>query len=530
MIKDYIKDKLPTELTWHKMLKVYSARLGVLIDVALANIAFFVIAILLINLLQSTISVKIFSVILVFITFIVFKYFIKTITKIQNHCNSDKANNVFVLGKYVSPSVQKKLDTTISTLFSEPRKKILMLMIFGLSILNGYSTVIGYIKIFPLASGLLVGIGSQVILFMLLTNLVLINTPFRKWCIILILTTFSIYTSFFSYYEALDHNETFQQDYERASKSHFYIQSTFYTPLENALREAIHEKGMFENQYGTKYKAKEFAANLANAESKITKLRIVETIKPLFQYDIKGLRPEDFFIKDKRALESVPKNLWPKKYINTDISYLIKKENYFADTNTSKFIFPFQKLKEGGQLARISFFIAAIENVIMMLLSTSIEERKTRPFMAINRWFYRSRHLARMIVQDVKNVSAGISGQEVEYINISLKGKGTDFLEFFIESVNNETLIINVSGLRNHPNPTFRAGYETLISALCSEKRRWCTLKNGNYILTEKYISPFYMWINEELIAHTMREEKLSTQNRSDISIENFQIGLPHFL
>jgi hypothetical protein len=432
--------------------------------------------------------------------------------------------------------------------------RILDAMIFFMTAGSGYTTVMGAKEIFPSpGTGIIFGIAAQVALFLLLTNRVLKGTPLRKWSIVSILASFSIYTSSFSFYETLARTDNDQKGFDRAVHAHQVVQSTFYTPMKAKLETAISERDNvitqrkkelsgdgITQQKGPGDEAKRYAIESVRLEAEIAKMKIVGNLKPYFEYETKGLEAEDFLEKDRKAVASIPPDLLPDKYKNADPNSFIKRGDYIEEISNIKFLLPYQRIKQGDKVAQLSFSIASLVDGVMILLSSSIDASASRPFkkMALSIAYFIAgfKSLLATVVLALDNApipydhtSIETDGlkQGIDYISIKLQGKGTEFLECFIEAIDPYTLVFDMSKFKDHAKPTFKVGFRILLNALRSPKRRWCTLENGNFSLREKHRDSFYRWISEEMIVQAMYEESLQGQTTFSQSVRNIRFGMP---
>jgi hypothetical protein len=267
--------------------------------------------------------------------------------------------------------------------------QVLIAMILFMTLGSGYTTVMGAKEIFPTeGSGILVGLGAQVILFLLLTNLVLKATPFRKWSIIAILASFSVYTSYFAYYSNLASGENAQKAYDRAIAAHQNFKSIVYTPLKVRLETAINKRENFETQRkkelsgegatlqkGPGDETKKYAEKVVASDAEIAELKVIDTIKGLFEYETKSLQPEEILAKDRKAFAAIPPHLLPAKYKNT---IPLKREVYIEDLSGVKFLLPISRIKQGDKTAQLSLFFAAMVDGVMLLLSSAVDVNKNR--------------------------------------------------------------------------------------------------------------------------------------------------------
>ena len=430
--------------------------------------------------------------------------------------------------------------------------QVLIATIFCLNLGSGYTTVMGAKEIFPAGAGVLVGIASQMLLFLLLTNIFLKVAPLRKWIAISVLAVFSVYTSYFSYYQALATGDNIHKGYDRAVEAHQTVLSTFYTPLKVRLETAINEKDNFDTQRkrevsgegatlqrGPGEEARRYAEKSVEAQAEIAKLKVIETIKGLFEYETRGLTAEEILDKDRKALAAIPPELLPKIHQNGSF---IKRENYVEEFTNIPFVLPYQKIKQGDKTAQFSLFLATTVDGIMLLLSSAIEAKKGKPFKKLASLIVSivtdAKRSKAMILEswytlvpsyDVTSLDTGDLERGVEYIEVRLQGKGSEFLEFFYNSIDRVTREVDVSSLDNHGNTTFRTGFSILIDQLCSPTRCWCELDNGTFSMNEDHFSAFNGWIIDQILIQARSESRLRSQTSFGQSVRSVRMAIPSF-
>jgi hypothetical protein len=440
---------------------------------------------------------------------------------------------------------------------TKPKKSIedqvLIAMILCMTLGSGYTTVMGAKEIFPTeGSGILVGFGAQVILFLLLTNLVLKATPFRKWSIVAILASFSVYTSYFAYYSNLASGENAQKAYDRAIAAHQSFKSTFYTPLKARLETATNKRENFETQRkkelsgegatlqkGPGDETKKYAEKVVATDSEIAELKVIDTIKGLFEYETKSLQPEEILDKDRKAFAAIPPHLLPAEYKNTTP---IKREVYIEGLSGVKFLLPISRIKQGDKAAQLSLFFAAMVDGVMLLLSSAVDVNKSRRLkktaLATSNFIYDFKDSVATVIQawdkdgvpfQYDRTSHETDGLEhaADYVSIKLQGKGTEFLESFLESIDWRTLIINTVKHSEHGKPTFRAGYAVLMNALASPRREWCVFDGANFRMTREHLEAFNEWIGEELNNQAKQEKDLKNPNTLNQTLREVQMWIP---
>ena len=89
------------------------------------------------------------------------------------------------------------------------------LIIFNLG--SGFTTIYGALKIFPWLVGFTSGSAVQTLLFLLVSGSTAKHAPRLKWLAVASLSSISIYTSFFAYYDAIAgrNDEEFCEHYGR---------------------------------------------------------------------------------------------------------------------------------------------------------------------------------------------------------------------------------------------------------------------------------------------------------------------------
>jgi hypothetical protein len=431
--------------------------------------------------------------------------------------------------------------------------RVLVVTIFGMTLGSGYTTIMGAKEIFPTeGSGILVGLSAQVILFLLLTNTVLKSTPLRKWSIVAVLASFSIYTSYFAYYDSLASSTNIQVAYDRAVTAHQNFISKVYTPLKVRLETTVSQKANFEVQKkkeesgegatlrkGPGDEAKKYAKKVVAADSEIADLKVIENIRKLFEYETKGLEPDKILENDRKAFAAIPNNLLASEYKNDNP---IEREAYIEDLGGIKFLIPISRIKQGDRAAQLSLFFASMVDGVMIMLSTTVDKNRSRPLReaAINiaNIVHDFSDGAATVLQSINadgvpfpydRTSNETDGLEyaTDYVSIKLQGKGTEFLEFFTDSIDWRTLVVDMEKLSGHSKPTFRSAYHILINALASPKRNWCSFDGTNLKISPQHREALNDWLGEELNNQARKEEALKNPNTINQTLREVQMWIP---
>jgi hypothetical protein len=431
-------------------------------------------------------------------------------------------------------------------------------LIFFMTVANGYTTIIGAQEIFPVKEfGVVFGFGAQLLLFLLLANVILKNAPLRKWLLIIAIAMFSIYTSCFAYYNVLAGSSNIQKAYDKALAAHQILSSTVYAPLKAQLETVKSEKNNADYQMKKEVRgegvtlqknfgeeAQRYAKESVKADAKIAKLKVIETLKELFEYETKDLKPADILERDRKALTAVPPSLLP---IDRKATELIKREDYIEDIYDVKLFLPIARIQQGDQVANKSLFFASLVDIGMVFLSTAVDAKKGRPFkkaaLSISYLVHDFKGMTKTVIKAVEQEVEPFTwdptsleneemSQGIEYVRIRLQGSCTEFLQLFRASIDRKTLVIDLDSLDGNRNETFRAGFSVLIDALCSSRRMWCELDvdSGNFTLVKERFEAFREWIDGEMLIQAENERKLSRKPKFQQAVRNVTMGMPSLI
>jgi hypothetical protein len=146
----------------------------------------------------------------------------------------------------------------------------------------------------------------------------------------------------------------------------------------------------------------------------------------------------------------------------------------------------------------------------------------------IERWKIEQKSLLEANILWFKNLEEGnIVEKNFDSIREELKltGKVTDFLEFFISSIDVDTRCIDVSLLQQHSNPSFTDGFRVLLNTLLSIEFRWLKFENGNLFVVQQ--DNLYSWISGVLTDQAEYEKTRRDSITPNNSFELFSVGIP---
>lgn len=367
-----------------------------------------------------------------------------------------------------------------------------------LNLISLFTTMEGATQVLPRAAAYPAGATIQFLLFLLLSSRENREhlPKFVRWSVIGGLSFLSIYTSFFTYYELMTAGDKKIRVYDRAFSAHQRLVSDVFTPIHGEIEKLESDIKTKEDQIIAEKKGegvsglmrcgpicKELIKEKESLEEQFNKDKpLLDRLKPLFEYDASKITAEKVFDLDRKALGSVTPNCLssnptfvclPNEYRNVLNSQSPKyedfKKKYFDPDLKIGLIAPFLKVKQGEAPAIGAAAIALIIDGCIILLGLGIEAGKPR-----------------------------------KKIPLSIKGKGSDFLNTFSKSINHNSLTIDLKIFEGTGN---ESEYSNLLQILYSEKQWGFKEDEKEWQITENAFAKLIAWISEE------RSELLKKEN-----------------
>lgn len=431
-------------------------------------------------------------------------------------------------------------------------------LFIGLTILNigsGYATVEGIKQIFPDEKlALYCGFTIQMLLFLLLSRMIVKYTPLRKWVSVIFLSFLSIYTSFFTYYNTLTAPSLDQIQLDKAIEQHYILVDNILTENKTKLEQLISEQEFYEQESQreingegvSKIKGRgdiaiSYEKDAQKRRKQIAELApIVNILEDKLDYDTSNITdPKILFKKDQEALSRIPNKYLPEEYKKNGI----KREDYINDESNIDLLEPIYMIKQGQIDAIPPLILACIIDGLSILLGTTIDSRKDKvPFNRLSQeistlikgfkdaWqtvirAYKYRGIA---YEHISPSATYNLDKPVEYIELTLKGKGTDFLEELICAINidQEPNYLDSKKLFEHPQSNFKNAYKLLIVFLAEERLNWIkSEQNGQYKILKPHL--LSQWLNDN-INHLYEEEAMAV-NAAEIQDQFNRIKLEFY-
>ncbi|NES24514.1 MAG: hypothetical protein F6K41_37800 [Symploca sp. SIO3E6] len=416
-----------------------------------------------------------------------------------------------------------------------------------LSILNigsGCTTVLGAKQILPGVLGLGIGGSVQLILFLLLSGLTAKHAPLRKWLTVMVFSLLSVYTSFFTYYNKLTEDVVNRRSHDKATAAHQKLVSDIYTPLKTQVESlnseakqyrdlVIRERnGEITGYQGHGSKARELAETAKERELKAAKLKpIVEDLKNKFEYELKGLKPNDIFTKDSQALAAVPLE-WREDYPE------LNRAMYIDEESEVLLLAPLYKVNRGEQFAIVSLFIALTVDGVILILGTAIVIKHNSTIEEIA-------HFLIGFITKIKGAYLGVSNavgapaipinsidnsdrfeleKGVEVVIFRLKGRGSIFISEFYKVIDPITYQIAYDRLEENANTTFTIGFRILLD--CLQRLGWVKSGENNWQVIPEHYSELTQWLSDEL-HRQCEEESWYSEEEEFTSERNVPLMIP---
>jgi hypothetical protein len=396
-----------------------------------------------------------------------------------------------------------------------------------LNVASAYTTIIGARQILPQPMSDIIGIAVQAMLFLMLAGFAVREAVVRKWVVVSVFAAFSIYTSFFCYYQELAKDADDKQQLDVALQTHAGFVSAIYQPARSRIEtldreaEALFELAEREAKRGTstgvsgygpvaKKYAEDGSAKKIEAEGLQADL---DRLEPHFEYEMTGLAPEDVYRKDLEAWQLAPAS-W-----KTDVPKPVR-DAYVDAKAAVALLTPYHRVRDGEIPAILALSLASLVDGIAIFLGTAIHARQ-RPM--VETWS----HQVASFIQQFKSSGAVVRAamdrppvsdprheaavlqDALQIVDLRIAGRGSDFLITFYQAIHPETGALDFAGLQRHPNATYRIAARMLVDQLRNPQLGWVMVEEGWWCVPEDVYPSVTAWLGE----HIRRECELETDS-----------------
>jgi hypothetical protein len=414
------------------------------------------------------------------------------------------------------PSTPKKKTRTLPRWFTErdwPLMGLLLLLNCG----SLYTTVSGARQILPWPMSDILGFAIQGMLFILLAGFAAAEAPLRKWTVITVFACAAVYASFFTYYRELAGEADDKAQLDVALQAHAILVSAIYQPavsrieslgrqaeakFELAEREA--SRGSTSGVTGYGPLAKKYAAEASALKVEAEGLQAdLDRVKPLFEYPIEGLTPDDVYRKDLEAWSAAPKE-WKEGVPMPDRGTYVDLKAQVA------LLTPYQRIRDGDMAAITALSLAGLVDGIAVFLGTAIHARAHKKTWTevLTEQIAAAKASSAMLktaidrpgLSDPREKERQLLLEDaLQVVDLRIAGRGSDFLTTFYQAIHPETGALDFSGLQRHPNATYRIAARMLVDQLRNPQLGWVTVDNGWWAVPEDLYPKVTAWLGEQI-------------------------------
>lgn len=397
--------------------------------------------------------------------------------------------------------------------------RALIALLFLLNVASAWTTVMGARQVLPWPLSDALGLGVQVVLFLLLAGVAGRYAHTRRWIAVGVFAVASIYTSFFAYYDTLAGDAAEAASADRAAQSHAAFVADVYAPvvaqagqLEResealyALAEQEAGAGVTTGQKGYGPQAREYAGQAREKQLAAAGLRAdLDRLAPAFEVAAAEMTPKAVYAADLSAWQQAP-STWKADTPAPERAAYVDLDHEIA------LLAPFHKVKAGEAPALVALLLALLVDGLAVLLGTAIRGRE-QPVVAT------AAGQAARIVGDTRDGFAavkeawsrpalppGLQGppraapeESLEQLVLPLEGQGSAFLGAFYNAIHPETGALDYEALQAHPEPAFRVAARMLADRLRRPDIGWVVVRDGWWAVPPARYAALTAWLTDQI-------------------------------
>jgi hypothetical protein len=413
-------------------------------------------------------------------------------------------------------------------------------LLLGVILLNGvsgFTTVQGAMQILSGPAGIVAGVGIQFMLLILSSGKSARHAPVKKWTAVVVLSTVSIYTSFFSYYGIMTHEKKALTARSLAVNAFVSQKTTIFEPIDTKVAKLAGEMKQIEGQRqkeikgsgttgmkGVGIQATTLATDLQKVEKEYFPLKEEhEKVAPYFNKNLNGASPE--------AILQMAQEAHSKASAEYRGNTPPPNRNDYIDVESSvEFLAPINKLKRGDTDAIAAITAAGLVDGMIIILATAVSIKKRNQKISIEnltRWVAKNLLDAKIFVRTVKDLSVQPVGSmptgdfldttrlenPVHMVSFRLRGRASHFIALLYHNLDAAKCILNHEALLNHDNDTYRIGYRMMLDEL--RRLRWVVWhRKDRVFVTPSSVcyASFTAWLNSEMVRLAREEARLEAE------------------
>ena len=417
--------------------------------------------------------------------------------------------------------------------------RVLLFLLLVLNLGSAATTVMGARQVLPSPLAEVLGLAVQAMLFLLLAGAAARHAPLRRWAVVAVFSAFSIYTSFFAYYQTLAGEAVAESGLDRAHQAHAaFVSATWQPALTEAGRleeqaaalQALAEEeatvGVTTGAVGYGPQAREYAAQARDKRTEAALLRRdLARLAPAFEVDLAGRSAEEVYALDLAAWQAAPDAWKAAAPTPTRAAYVDLEQQVGLLT-------PWYKVRRGELPALVALLLATVVDGMSILLGSAITSRAAAGGAATGVADLGRR--AATLVESAKDGAAHVRAawdrpgmprppgpaqragsrtpaeleDPMQVVLLRIRGRGSDFLAALYEAIHPETGEVALGALLDHENPSFRIAARMLADRLRQPRLGWLVVRDGWWCVPPGRYGDLTGWLGEELRKAVQAEEQ----------------------
>ena len=408
------------------------------------------------------------------------------------------------------------------------RDTILLVLLAVLNVGSAYTTLLGGRQVLPWPMSDVLGCTVQAMLFLTLAGFAVKHAPIRRWLVVAVFASASIYTSFFAYYEQLAGTANAATDLDRAHQAHAAFMDALWQPAQTnlarveqeaaelqALAEREASEGVTTGQVGFGPIAREYAERARGKEAEAARLRVdLERLAPRFEGGIDGLDAEAVYGGDLAAWQAAPTDWKGAVPAPTRGAYRDLEQEV-------QLLTPYWKVRRGELPAIAALVLAMLVDGLAVLLGSAIhaggrplvERASLSAAEAIGAARLGGERVRQAWVRDARTPEAdGVLDHALRVVVLRIAGRGSAFLGAVYQAIDPETGAIDFAALQRSDDASWRLASRMLLDRLRAPQLGWVTVQDGYWRIPPERYAAVAAWLGD----HLHREAAVEEEERID--------------
>lgn len=408
------------------------------------------------------------------------------------------------------------------------RDTALLVLLTLLNLGSAYTTLLGGRQVLPWPMSDVLGVTVQAMLFLTLAGVAVKHAPIRRWLVVVVFASASIYTSFFAYYDQLAGAANTRGDLDRAQQAHARFIDALWQPATTrqareaqqaeamqALAEREAGQGVTSGQVGFGPVARGYAEQARAHEAEAARLLVdLERMEPFFAPSIEGLQAESIYRRDLEAWQQAPGD-WKASVPSPERGVYLDLEQEV------QLLTPYWKVQRGEVPAIAALLMALLVDGLSVLLGTAIhaggrplmERASLRAAEVIGTARVGSERVRQAWLHDPRTAEAdGALHDALRVVVLRIAGRGSAFLGSVYQAIDPETGAVDFAALQRAEDPTWRLASRMLMDRFRAPQLGWVHVDDGYWRVPPERYPTVAAWFAD----HLRREAEQEAEERLD--------------